>query len=238
MARFPLALAGAITTSILLVMPTVAGASTTPATGGHKGLCTAHSTSQARHATRSFHQAHCVKGRHVKIRAHKSHQLFFTAKNGVCPYARLSPTVRNIRLVRAATLCLVNRERARHGEPALRWNERLVRAAQGHTESMAFGNYFEHVGPRGQTPLMRMRETGYISSRMAFEVGENIAWGSLWLGTPRAIVASWMASAGHRANILDARYRETGIGVSPHTAALAHGQSGGIYTQDFGVRIG
>ncbi len=103
---------------------------------------------------------------------------------------------------------------------------------------MAFGDYFDHVGPRGETPLTRIRETGYISSRMGYEIGENIAWGSLWLGSPRAIVASWMASAGHRANILDRRYRETGIGVSPHTQGLAHGQSGGLYTQDFGVRIG
>ncbi len=90
------------------------------------------------------------------------------------------------------------------------------RAAQTHTESMAFGNYFEHVGPRGQTPLTRMRDAGYISSRVGYEVGENIAWGTLELATPRAIVAAWMASPPHRANILDARYRETGIGVSPH----------------------
>ncbi len=47
-----------------------------------------------------------------------------------------------------------------------------------------------------------------------------------------------MASAGHRANILDPRYRETGIGVSPHPpASLAHGQAGATYTQDFGVII-
>jgi uncharacterized protein YkwD len=164
--------------------------------------------------------------------------LFFSAANGVCPDANLAPSVSNVRMIRAATLCLVNRERARHGEPALHWNERLVRAAQSHTESMAFGDYFEHVGPGGETPLSRMRRTGYIySSRLGFEVGENIAWGSLWLGTPKAVVASWMASPGHRANILDERFRDTGIGVSPHVGAFAHGQSGGIYTQDFGVRV-
>ncbi len=47
-----------------------------------------------------------------------------------------------------------------------------------------------------------------------------------------------MASPGHRANILDAHFRDTGIGVSPHTGMLSHGQSGGMYTQDFGVRTG
>ena len=60
-----------------------------------------------------------------------------------------------------------------------------------------------------------MRAAGYISSsRVGYEVGENIAWGTAALATPRAIVAAWMASPGHRANILDPRYRETGIGVS------------------------
>ena len=44
--------------------------------------------------------------------------------------------------------------------------ERAARAGRpGHTaESMAFDDYFEHVGPRGQTPLARMRAVGYISS--------------------------------------------------------------------------
>jgi uncharacterized protein YkwD len=138
--------------------------------------------------------------------------------------------------VRAATLCLVNRERARHREQPLRWNDRLLRSAQGHTTSMAFGDYFGHAGPGGQTPLSRMRRTGYVSRRGAgFEVGENIAWGSLWLGTPKAIVAGWMRSPGHRANILDRRFRDTGIGVSSHLGPRGHGLRGGIYTEDFGV---
>ena len=147
------------------------------------------------------------------------------------------PTTANLKLIRAATLCLVNRERAVRDERPLRPNARLRRAAQAHSRSMAFDDYFEHIGPRGQTPLARMRAVGYISSsRVGFEVGENIAWGTLSLATPQAIVASWMASPGHRANILDPHYRETGIGVSPHPlSSRARGQAGAIYTQDFGV---
>ncbi len=166
-------------------------------------------------------------------RAHRS------ARGRACPHAGLRPTERNLKLIRAATLCLVNRERAAYGERPLRPNVRLERAAQGHTDSMAFGDYFEHVGPRGQTPLARMRAARYIhSSRIGFEVGENIAWGTLQLATPRAIVAAWMASPGHRANILDPRFRDTAIGVSPHPpASLAHSQPGAIYTQDFGVIV-
>jgi len=160
-----------------------------------------------------------------------------SARHRACPNARLRPTEQNLNRIRAAILCLVNRERAAHREKRLRLNTRLERAAQRHTESMAFGDYFEHVGPRGQTPLARMRAAGYIySSRIGYQVGENIAWGTLWLATPRAIVAAWMASPGHRANILDRHFRDTAIGASPHPpVSLAHGQAGAIYTQDFGV---
>jgi uncharacterized protein YkwD len=200
----------------------------------------AHGASAPHSGTRSFHQTHCPKGNgHRRHHGKPAHLLFFSAHHGHCTDARLQPSASNVAQVRAATLCLVNRERARHGERALHWNIHLVTAAQGHTVSMAFGNYFEHVGPGGQTPLNRMRRDGYIySSRVGFEVAENIGWGSLWLGTPRAVVAAWMGSAGHRANILDRRFRDTGVGVSPHVNGLAHGQSGGIYTQDFGVLVG
>jgi len=156
---------------------------------------------------------------------------------GPCANTQLRPSAHNLELVRGATICLVNRERIAHGEAPLRDNSKLTAAAQGHTESMAWNDYFEHLGPRGQTPLDRMRAAGYIySSNLGYEVGENIAWGTGSLGTPSAIVAAWMGDPGHRANILDAHFRDTAVGVSAHPpTALAHGQSGGIYTQDFGV---
>ncbi len=197
----------------------------------------AHKATAPGHGTRSYHSSSCAKG-HGRAHHHGrgAHLLYFAPRDGHCRDAAMQPTPANLARVRAATLCLVNRERGARGERPLHWNIHLVRAAQAHTESMAFGDYFQHDGPGGSTPLMRMRRNGYIySSRLGFEVGENIGWGSLWLGTPRAVVAAWMASPGHRANILDGRYRETGIGVSPHTNGLAHGQAGGIYTQDFGV---
>ncbi len=162
------------------------------------------------------------------------------ARHVGCPGARLEPTAHNLARVRWAVLCLVNRERRHHGEHPLRMNLHLQRAAQAHSESMAFGDYFQHVGPRGQTPLARMRASGYIhGAHAAYVVGENIAWGTLWLASPRAIVAAWMASPEHRANILNPRFRDTAVGVSPHVpSGMSHGQQGAIYTQDFGVVSG
>ncbi len=157
-----------------------------------------------------------------------------------CPGAGLRPDRTNGGAVRAAVLCLVNRERTDHGERPLLPDPRLTASAQAHTDSMASEDYFEHVGPGGETPLMRMRATGYLSSTHdSYEVGENIGWGTLWEGTPSAVVAAWMASPPHRANILDSRFQDTGVGVSCHPPSrLAHDQPGGIYTQDFGAVIG
>ena len=150
------------------------------------------------------------------------------------------PTAADLDRIRAATLCLVNRERAGQGESALSADPHIACAAQAHSDDMASADYFDHVGPRGDTPASRLRGCGYFTgARLGYEIGENIAWGTLWLATPHAIVAAWMASPGHRANILDARYRDTAIGVSAQPlASLARGQAGAMYTQDFGVLLG
>lgn len=198
--------------------------------------------SGGRHPRRKHHPASCAKRGSGKRRDHhaKPHRRSTVkpADADTCPGADLQPTQENIEAVRTATLCLIDQERNSHGEASLQFNADLQQSAQAHTESMAFGDYFEHDGPDG-TPLSRMIACGYIpNSQVGYEIGENIGWGTFDLGTPRAIVAAWMASPGHRANILDARFRDTAIGVSPHVpSSLSQGQPGGIYTQDFGVII-
>jgi uncharacterized protein YkwD len=198
-----------------------------------------------RHHYRRHHSAgrrhHAGAHGHVRRRAGTAPQRSApaAANSSGCTDAELRPTADNLDRVRAATLCLINRERTGHGEAPLAASQKLERAAQAHSDDMAARDYFEHEGPRGDTPLSRMRECGYLSSSHAgFEAGENIGWGTLWLATPRAMVAAWMASDGHRANILDSHFRDTAIGVSPHPlASLARGQAGAIYTQDFGQII-
>jgi uncharacterized protein YkwD len=171
-----------------------------------------------------------------KARAHHKTPAGPVPRDGVCPNAALRPNSADISAVRTATLCLVNRERLSHGESPLKEDNQLQQAAQGHSQDMAAGDYFEHDGRGGSTPVSRMRQAGYIfSSHIGYAVGENIAWATLGLSTPQAIVAGWMSDVGHRANILEAKFRDTGIGVSPHPlSSLAHGQAGAIYTQDFG----
>jgi uncharacterized protein YkwD len=56
------------------------------------------------------------------------------------------------------------------------------------------------------------------------------------LATPEAIVAAWIASPEHRANVLEGSYKDTGLGVVPAVpASFSAGQAGAIYTEDFGV---
>jgi uncharacterized protein YkwD len=149
------------------------------------------------------------------------------------------PEAGNIPLVREAVLCLVNRERAVHGEAPLRLSPRLQEAAEGHCRELIADDYFAHVSPAGFTPVQRIRATGYIPGPDAgYVIGENLAWGTLGLASARAIVAAWIASPGHLANILEARYAETGIGVVASVpTSLAGGQVGATYAQEFGVVI-
>jgi len=47
--------------------------------------------------------------------------------------------------------------------------------------------------------------------------GENLAWGTGSMGTAQTIVAEWLASPGHRANLLRPGYARIGVGVAQGT---------------------
>ncbi len=100
---------------------------------------------------------------------------------------------------------LTNVERANASCPALTFNEKLYNAAQGHTQNMALQDFFDHIGKDGSTPATRVAAAGY----QAAGVGENIAAG---YSPPAAVVAGWMSSSGHRANILNCNWKEIGVG--------------------------
>jgi len=156
-----------------------------------------------------------------------------------CQNTEITPTAENIQLVRAAVLCLINRKRAENSESPLQANTQLEEAAEGHCQELIADNYFAHVSPSGETPVDRIRNTGYIPSASdGYVIGENLAWGTYQLSTPQSIVAAWFASPGHLANILEAQYKETGIGVTASVpASLAEGAPGATYAQEFGVII-
>jgi uncharacterized protein YkwD len=154
-----------------------------------------------------------------------------------CQNTELLPATDNLEQVELATVCLVNQERARNDELPLQFNAQLAQAAKRHSNDMVSEDYFAHIAPDGETPLQRVQSTGYIpNSQVGYMLGENIAWGTLSLATPSSIVSAWIASPEHLANILGSAYRETAVAVAPAAPpSLAEGQSGAVYTQEFGV---
>ena len=150
-----------------------------------------------------------------------------------CADADIAPDGGNVDVVRAAILCLHNQVRADRGLPLLKENSRLRRAALGHSSDMVSRGFFEHTTPTGLTMVERITATRYISPRVGWALGENLAWGTGPLATPRAIMNAWMESPGHRANVVKRAYREIGIGVV--TGVPSDRGNGATYTADFGV---
>ncbi len=136
-----------------------------------------------------------------------------------------TPATRGSReLMRAAILCLINRQRVSRGLPRLRDSRELNRSAQSWSGRMVAGHFFSH----GANFTARISAAGYDWSM----AGEDIAAG---FATPRQVVAGWMGSFGHCQNILDPDFADVGIGVVAHRL-LRYGPS--VWTLDFGLRMG
>jgi uncharacterized protein YkwD len=155
------------------------------------------------------------------------------AAQAECENADIGPAAGNETAVRAAILCLHNKIRAERNLPLLRENSRLRRAASAHSSDMVSRGFFEHTTPDGVTMVERIMATRYASPRVGWAIGENLAWGTGNLATPRAIMKAWMDSPGHRANVVKRAYREIGIGVV--SGVPSDRGAGATYTADFGV---
>jgi uncharacterized protein YkwD len=152
------------------------------------------------------------------------------AGSGACASTSANPSPSNLGRMSAAILCLLNAERRSKGLSSLHSNGKLRTAAKGWASRMVSGRFFAHEAG-SSTLLSRVKRTGYV--RGNWSLGENIAWGSGALATPRAIVNGWMHSPGHRANILHGKFRDIGIGIKlgPPGAGLS---GGATYVTDFG----
>lgn len=144
---------------------------------------------------------------------------------------------------------IVNDERlANGGLVPLKRNSLLDISSHSHSQNMGQRNFHMHCDPDTLTsPGNRIAAAGYSASTSA----ENIAAG---YGTPEAVMAGWMSSSGHRANILSTTRRELGIGYfldSSDTGNVRITTTGGCtptssnngpyqryWTQNFGTRTG
>ncbi|WP_229834278.1 CAP domain-containing protein [Streptomyces xantholiticus] len=114
---------------------------------------------------------------------------------------------------------MVNSERAKVGCSPLKASGALSDLARAHSKDMAARGFFDHTNPDGETPWDRAEEAGVSGLG-----GENIARGQ---ADAEAVMASWMNSEGHRANILNCDFTTLGVGVHM-------GEGGPWWTQNFG----
>jgi uncharacterized protein YkwD len=118
--------------------------------------------------------------------------------------------------VRARVVELVNAARGKQRKcgaerfPAaapLTLSRELDDAAADHARDMARKNYFDHRGRDGSQPKDRVIRAGY-QPRLT---GENIAYGP---ESAEEVVAGWLASPGHCANMMDSRFQQIGVGLA------------------------
>ncbi len=129
----------------------------------------------------------------------------------------------------AARQAAVMTSRTRAGLPRLPASRALVRAAVHKNAMMLRCGEFSHDAC-GRSFDGVIREAGFPGRR----VGENIAWGNGPYASPRATMASWLDSAGHRANILRAGWRVQGVAV--RTGVTFQGYPGAsVWTSQFGA---
>lgn len=120
---------------------------------------------------------------------------------GLTPAQAELSTITSARIVQ-----LANTERQKAGLPVLAINSALTTAAAEKARHMLEEDYFAHISPSGVTPWFWIKKTGY-----AYQVaGENLA---IDFSEAEDVVAAWMASPTHRANIVHPDYVETGVAV-------------------------
>jgi uncharacterized protein YkwD len=117
----------------------------------------------------------------------------------------------------------INLARTTNGLRPLHLNGALGRAAEQYSNELAGLRTLSHISPSGSTPEDRVAAAGYHGNY----IGENLAVG---MG-PVTTVRAWMASPGHRANLLNPAFHVVGVGA----AAGVFGPEIAVYvTADFG----
>jgi uncharacterized protein YkwD len=141
------------------------------------------------------------------------------------PLPTAAPAAAGLAAVPAATLMsqvvtITNQVREANGCGQLDVDQELIAASQRQSIYMAETGRLSHLGWGGSTFITRARLAGYQQP-----ASENIAWG---YHSAQEVVDAWMASPGHRANILNCETRSIGTGVSYSFDGTPY------YTQVFG----
>ena len=124
------------------------------------------------------------------------------------------------------TYVLHNKERKERNLKPLCVHPDLQKAARSHSEDMIRRDYFSHdTKGRNESSCERVRRFGYRWRACVENIGYN--------STPNKMFGAWMRSPGHRRNILNAKFREIGIGARTGNYT---GSKTTSYTADFRAR--
>jgi hypothetical protein len=117
--------------------------------------------------------------------------------------------INNTILSKDNIISLHNINRKENGDLVpLKENAKLNFSSDIKLKDMFAKQYFDHISPSGTGVADLGKEAGYDY----IIIGENLAMGNF--KDDKALVDAWMASPGHRANILNKNYTEIGIAVS------------------------
>lgn len=130
-------------------------------------------------------------------------------------------------------LKLVNQKRKEHNLKPLKLDEKLNEIAAHHSKDMVKRNYISHITPDGLGPNDRAKKAGFNIKKKEkngyrIGIGENIYETQAMIEengkvryflekasvVAKKAVDSWMASEGHRKNMLNPDYKICGIGVA------------------------
>ncbi|HAE36919.1 MAG: SCP-like protein extracellular [Candidatus Nomurabacteria bacterium GW2011_GWF2_35_66] len=139
----------------------------------------------------------------------------------------LTRDLKNIKLSSKGVISITNKQRLDNGNLApLKENSKLNFSAEKKLQDMFVKQYFEHVSPEGVG-------VGELGAQVGYEyiiIGENLALGNF--KDDSALVDAWMASPGHKANILNKKYTELGVAVGK---GEYEGKSVWMAVQHFGL---
>ncbi|MEI6400104.1 MAG: CAP domain-containing protein [bacterium] len=135
-------------------------------------------------------------------------------------------STKNDPLTLAGIISATNRERVSHGLSPLKESLNLDNSAEFKANDMLVRQYFEHQSPDGKGVSDLVENQGYEY----IMIGENLALGNF--ENSDAVVTAWMNSPGHRANILNFRYTEIGVGI---VKGNYHGNEVWFAVQHFGL---
>ena len=131
-------------------------------------------------------------------------------------------------LTQSGIILQTNLQRQENDQGFLKENAILNAMAGKKAGDMCEKQYFAHVSPSGVG-------SGDLADSFGYDylsVGENLALGPF--ASDQVVVLAWMNSPGHRANILNSRFTEIGVGV---TSCVFEGRLTWLAVQHFGKPV-